>query len=81
MKWFILISVPVMITGWLLFGIAVGTSEKPDSPKTESIGYTQWSVANAISAGDASYPEQTYTKPEPDTDQSLLFKNILVCIL
>jgi len=79
MKWFLLITVPVLTAGLLLLGVADGSSEKNDSP-TEENTVSVVTVSYGISAGGAAYLEPTDPQPCPNMDNCLLFKNILVYI-
>ena len=79
MKWFLLITVPVIIAGLLLLGVADGSSEKDDSLLKENT-VSAVPVSNGISAGFAAYQEPTDLRASPNMDNCLLFKNILVYI-
>lgn len=79
MKWFLLITMPVMIAGLLLLGVADGSSEKDDSLMKENT-VSAVPVSYGMSAGGAAYQEPTDHQPCPNMDNCLLFKNILVYI-
>lgn len=79
MKWFLLITVPLMIAGMLLFGVADGSSEKDDSLLKENT-VSSMPVSYGISTAGAVYQETTDLQPSPNMDNCLLFKNILVYI-
>ncbi len=79
MKWFLLITVPLMIAGLLLFGVADSSSEKDDSLLKENT-VSAMPVSYGISAGGSVYLETTDIQASPNMDNCLLFKNILVYI-
>ena len=79
MKWFLLITLPVMIAGLLLLGVADGSSEKDDSLLKENM-VSAVPVSYVISTGGAAHQEPADLQPSPNMDNCLLFKNILVYI-
>lgn len=79
MKWFLLITAPVLTAAVLLLGVADGASEKNDSPLKVNTA-SAMPVSYGISVGGSAHPGPTDPQPCPSMDNCLLFKNILVYI-
>jgi len=82
MKWFLLVSAPVLLTGLVFFGPVINTPEKFPPSRVES----KKDIPLVNSPSEVSYPgatgkAQTGFQTETDNNNQLLYKNIIVCIL
>jgi hypothetical protein len=82
MKWLVLVSVPVLLTGMIFFGQVI------DPPKKSASSPADFKKVVPVvnSRSQDSYPgstgqDQTGYQTETDNDNRLLYKNIIVCIL
>ena len=81
MKWFILASVPVAVAGLLLFRVEIDPGTKPVHVQLRNVrDMTMIDPWTYNGPGEVILQDQPVSRPESGNDNSLLFKNILVCI-
>jgi len=82
MKQLALASVPVLLAGFLFLSPVIDLPWKSGQSQVESTRHVP--VVNTLSVDSCHgvpIQEQTVSQTETDNDNSLLYKNIIVCLL